>query len=162
MNNPATWSQLAGMMPRRVPDTPVVLGPIGSCPHHDGSHLRSQLRGREQKCERMCEHQLHDQTRPTTQLPHVPYTTPYAWKVHWWAPQSWVISPPFTPIFTLRAGPSHLRIHLSVRSERYLCYAFELVRRSRLVCVDQLAQPDAAIRTARSTEGGNIPQRAFG
>ena len=34
-----------------------------------------------------------------------------------------VISPPFTPIFTLRAGPSHL----SARSERYLRRnAFEL------------------------------------
>ena len=60
--------------------------------------------------------------RSTTHTPHVPYTTPYAWEVHWWAPQSWVISPPSAPIFTLRAGPSHL----SARSERYLRNAFEL------------------------------------
>ena len=29
------------------------------------------------------------------------------------------------------------------------------VRRCRLVCVDQLHEPDAAIQTARSTEAGN-------
>ena len=65
----------------------------------------------------------HNQpTRPTTHLPHVPCTAPYAWEVHWWALLSWVISLPFTPILTLRAGPSHL----SARSERYLRNAFEL------------------------------------
>ena len=68
-----------------------------------------------------CTH--HNQpTRPTTHFPHAPCTAPHAWEVRWWAPQSWVISPPFTPIFTLRAGPSHL----SARSERYLRIAFEL------------------------------------
>ena len=29
----------------------------------------------------MCEHNLCNQTRPTTPLPHVPYITPYAWEV---------------------------------------------------------------------------------
>ena len=104
-----------------VPDTPVVLGPIGSC-RTTTVHTFVQLGEAVSKMYARGEHQLHDQTRPTTQLPHAPYTTPYAWEVHWWAPQSWVISPPFTPIFTLRAGPSHL----SARSQRYLRNTFEL------------------------------------
>ena len=114
-------AQVVSMMPRHVPDTCVVLGPDGNGSHHNCSHLRSQLRGCEQRCERIREHQLHDQTRPTRQLPHAPYTTPYAWEVHWWAPQSWVTSHLFTPLFTLLAGPSRL----SVRSRRYLRNAFD-------------------------------------
>ena len=106
MNSVTTMAQVVGMMLRDVPDTLVVLGPIISCPRHRCEQLCSQIRRCEQKREGRREHEQHDPTRPTTQLPHVPYTTPYAWEVHWRAPQSWVTSPLFTPLFTLMAGPS--------------------------------------------------------
>ena len=88
-NGPSgSWYDAQGS--RDVPDMPVVLGPIGSCLRHRCEKRCSQLRRCEQRRVRKREHELHDPTRPTTQLPHVPYTTPYACEVRQRAPQPWV------------------------------------------------------------------------
>ena len=77
VNSGTTLAQVVIMMPRHVPDTPVVLGFIGSCSYNNCSHLRSQIIRCEQRVVNMCVNTTYTTIPEPSHYPHISPTQPH-------------------------------------------------------------------------------------
>ena len=85
------------MVPRGAAVMCVVVAFVGQRGNPFCAHLYSHHHGVKLRCE----YTHNQQARPTTHVPHVPSTTPYALNLQQRLSPSWVFTHPFTPM----AGP---------------------------------------------------------
>ena len=100
-----------------------------------------------------CEYTHNQQARPTTHVPHVPSTTPYALNLWQRLSPSWVFTHPFTPM----AGPGAIS-HLW-RTFTAATLHSGRVRRCRFVRLHARSLPDTIQSSPRCTEVGNASNR---
>ena len=95
-------------------------------------------------CSHLGSHHPNQLTRPTTHVPHVPYTTPYAREVHGRTFHQLDFTAPFTPYAWAWAG-----LHSFARTLTAVTVDPDRVRGCRLVRLHALNEPDTEEATAR-------------